>query len=455
MMFVRAFLAAFAFLAAAASPLAATRDCDTASAPPMTRAGFVAAVQRNAAAVVQVVTLRGARDPMEDDGFEFFQPLSGLPLPGGDTLERTFSSGFVIAPDGLVVASAHAVYDAREVWALTSDSKRWRAKVLAYDRGYDVALLKIDARSLPVVRMESSPAICPGAWIAAIGTPFGFDRTVTAGVVSAYPRYLHGSSVALIQTDAALNPGSSGGPLFDADGVLVGMSTMIFSANGIYIGVSFALPVNELMRVVESLRTTGRSHLSDIGARTQPLTPDLARAFGLDKVEGALVVKVEQGSAAARAGLRPGDIVLGLSRGERADHQAIEAKLASARPGTRFEMDIWRNHALVHASLTVDAAADTPAAPAEAKSPPETRLGLVLTVAKAGPGPATGLYIDGATGSALLAGLEHGDRVVAVNGTMVTTLAEFDEALESARKQPVVALLVMRGGAMAYVPVPR
>jgi serine protease Do len=422
----------------------------------MTRSGFVAAVQRNSAAVVQVVTLRGARDPMEEDGFEFFQPLAGLPLPGGDTLERTFSSGFVIAPDGLVVASAHAVFDAREVWVLTSDSKRYRGKVVAYDRGYDVALVKIDAAGLPVVHTEPAPAICPGSWIAAIGTPFGFDRTVTAGVVSAYPRYLHGSSVALIQTDAALNPGSSGGPLFDADGVLVGMSTMIFSANGIYIGVSFALPVDELMRVVESLRTTGRSHVGDIGARTQPLTPDLARAFGLNKVEGALVVKVEPGSAADRAGLRAGDVVLGLARGERTDHPAIEAKLSSARPGTQFDIDVWRNSAVAHATLKVDAASDMPAPQPTVKSAPqEMRLGLVLTIAKIASGPSSGLYVDGATGSALLAGLEHGDRVLAVNGMTVSTLADFDAALAKVRSQPVVALLVIRGGAMAYVPVPR
>src|SRR6185369_500087 len=147
---------------------------------------------------------------MEGEAFEFFQPLAGLPLPGGEALDRTFSSGFIVDAQGFIVASAHAVFDAREIWVLTADGRRFRARVVGFDRAYDVSVLKIEANGLPVVRTGSTGPPCPGAWVVAIGTPFGFDRTVTAGVVSAYPRYLHGSSLPLIQTDAALNPGSSG-----------------------------------------------------------------------------------------------------------------------------------------------------------------------------------------------------------------------------------------------------
>lgn len=433
----------------------AATDCTPGAMP---ADGFVTAVQRNAPAVAQIVVLRGARDPMEEArGFEFFQPMQGLPLPGGEEVDRTFSSGFFIDPEGLLLASAHAVFDAREIWVVTADGRRLRAALRGVDRPRDVALLKVQASGMPVVRMQPGAAICPGAWIVAIGSPFGFDRTITAGVVSAYPRYLHGSGIPLIQSDVVLNPGSSGGPLFDAQGTLVGMSTMIFTATGIYVGVSFALPVDELLRVADALKATGSPRGGDIGARTQPLTPDLARAFGLQATAGALVVHVDAKGPAARAGLHAGDVLLGLARGERLAQAELEARLAALRPGAIAEVGVWRDGALHRVRVEVAAAPATPPAPlAVRRAADEPRLGLVLAVlqhrvAELPPG----LYVESATGSALLAGLERGDRILAVNAIPVASPDEFDAALARAGARGAIALLVERGSTVAYVPVVR
>jgi serine protease Do len=442
-------------LAALALGLAATAAgagaCTTVPLPPE---GFAAAVGRNAAAIVQVVVLRGGRDPMEDaEGFEFFRPLQGLPLPAGEAVERTFSSGFFIDPDGLLLASAHAVFDAREIWVVTRDGKRLRAGVAGLDRQRDVALLKVDAQGMPVVHAGAAPP-CPGGWVVAVGTPFGFEDTVTAGVVSAYPRYLHGSRVPLIQSDVVLNPGSSGGPLFDASGALVGMSTMIFSSSGIYVGVSFALPVGELMRVADALRRGGM-RTGGIGVHTQPLDADLARAFRLDTQRGALVTRVDPEGPAAAAGLRAGDVILGLVRGESLAYTELEGRFAASRPGSTVELQVWRDGQLVRLRTRIGPGSADPLPPLAAHpAAEEVRLGLgLVVVTRAVPGMAPGLYVDSATGSALLAGIERGDRIVAVGSTPVATSSEFDAALAHAGDP--VALLVARGASMVYLPVAR
>jgi serine protease Do len=442
-------------LAALALGLAATAAgagaCTTVPLPPE---GFAAAVGRNAAAIVQVVVLRGGRDPMEDaEGFEFFRPLQGLPLPAGEAVERTFSSGFFIDPDGLLLASAHAVFDAREIWVVTRDGKRLRAGVAGLDRQRDVALLKVDAQGMPVVHAGAAPP-CPGGWVVAVGTPFGFEDTVTAGVVSAYPRYLHGSRVPLIQSDVVLNPGSSGGPLFDASGALVGMSTMIFSSSGIYVGVSFALPVGELMRVADALRRGGM-RTGGIGVHTQPLDADLARAFRLDTQRGALVTRVDPEGPAAAAGLRAGDVILGLVRGESLAYTELEGRFAASRPGSTVELQVWRDGQLVRLRTRIGPGSADPLPPLAAHpAAEEVRLGLgLVVVTRAVPGMAPGLYVDSATGSALLAGIERGDRIVAVGSTPVATSSDFDAALAHAGDP--VALLVARGASMVYLPVAR
>jgi len=444
-------------------PSVEARPCGQPAAERTQIDGFAAAVVRNAPSVVQVVVLRAARDPMEEaQGFESFQPLAGLPLPNaaahatGAAVERTFSSGFFIDPQGELLSSAHAVYDAQEIWVFMADGRRLRASVTGLDRRSDVALLKVDASGLPTVQLAMPPRLCPGAWLAALGTPFGFDRSVTAGIVSAYPRYFPGSTVPLIQSDVALNPGSSGGPLFDAEGAVVGMSSMIYSGSGIYIGLSFALPIDEVMRLVEGIRSGGAGRRGGIGFKLQAVTRELAMSFGLREPEGALVVGVEPGGAADQAGLRSGDVVLGVQDKAPVNPVRVERQIAAAQPGSPLTLRIWRNEAARTVRVRVAAAEqDKPPLMRYGNPAAQARLGLTLAPAKVTAGMPAGLYVEGASGAALLAGLERGDRIAAVNGTVVQTAAEFDAALQAAGGRAAVALLIERGEVSIYVAVVR
>lgn len=449
-----------------AAPPASVPPQDPCGAPglsaPRTQ-GFVEAASRNAPAVVSVLVMRPRRDPMEDlEGFDFFQDLSGLPVPGGAgdaahaTQERSTSSGFIIRADGHILTSAHAVFDAQQTWVVLADGRRFQARVLGLDRSSDVALLKIDAVALPVVPLAETPRICAGEWVAALGAPFGFEHSVTVGVVSAYPRLLPGGGgIPLIQTDVVLNPGSSGGPLFNADGLVVGMNSMIFSANGIYIGVSFSLPIDRVMRIADEIRESGGRSRGYIGLRTQPVTPELARAFGLSEARGALVTRVRPGSPADHAGLRNGDILLSVDGAPFATAFELEESVASARPGATLALQIWRRQALKRIAVKVGPSPqDVPPVPPP-PGPPEKRLGLELALSKTTAAMPAGVYVESASGSGLLAGLEPGDRITAINGVDVASLAEFDAALAAAGNSKVVALLVTRGSSRIYIPILR
>lgn len=418
---------------------------------------FAAAAARNAAAVVNVVVMRKPWS-QEDDaaGIDYFPPLSGADALGSAGLARSGSSGFVLEPDGHVVVSAHAVHAAHEIWVLTADGRRHLATLLGFDRRTDVALLKIQASGLATVSLDPASRLCPGGRVAAIGSPFGFDHSVTAGVVSAHPRFLPGSgSIPWIQTDVALNPGSSGGPLLDPAGAVVGMNSMIYSASGIYVGVSFALPIDRVLRVVAALRAAGRADLGDIGAETQPVTAELALAFGLERARGALVVQVAPDGPAAKAALRSGDVILSINGVDLEPDSDIDGMVGGWRSLGPVAIRFWRG-ARVHAS-SIGAVREPQARAAVAPGPPreETRLGLDLTL----PAPAgkalAGVVVDAASGSGLLAGIEAGDRIVAVNGAPVANIADFDAALAGLQDLQVVALLIQRGGVAVYLPVRR
>jgi serine protease Do len=456
-----ALLAGFAWLApgpATAAPPAADHSCLEQPASAAARQGLVAAVARVAPAVVNIAVLRERGEPFEElDDMEFFlSSAAGLPLPGGAVPERAVSSGFLIAADGEVLTSAHAVRGAQETWVRTVDGARYRARVLGIDRRTDVALLKVEASGLPVVPLAAGTRLCPGEWVGAIGAPFGFEHSVTAGVVSAYPRYVPGTGgLPLIQTDAAINPGSSGGPLFNAAGVVVGMNSMIFSALGGSVGLSFALPIDRVMRIASALRTGGAAARASIGMRTQLVTPELANAFGLDRVRGALVVRVDPDGPAAAAGVRAGDIVLSVNAGPAASQPEIEEAIASARTDAPVALELWRRKAARRAIVVLErlpTAADAGRAGSVAA---EVRFGLALASRKATAGMPAGVYVESAGGSALLAGIEPGDRITAVNDVEVASEADFDAALEGAKTNRVIAVLVSRGAAAVYVPVVR
>jgi serine protease Do len=407
--------------------------------------------------VVNVLVIRARGEPFEElDGTEFFlSSVTGLPLPGNSVPERAISSGFIIAADGHVLTSAHAVLGAQETWVQLADGTRHPARVVGLDRRADVALLKVEAAGLPVVPLAAGTLLCPGEWVAAIGSPFGFEHSVTAGVVSAYPRFVPGAGgLPLIQTDAAINPGSSGGPLFNSAGVVVGMNSMIFSALGGSVGLSFALPIDRVMRSAAAMRAGGSASRAGIGLRTQPVTPELATAFGLDGARGALVVQVEPDTPASAAGLRPGDIVLSVNAGPPGLQPDLEEAIASARADAPIALELWRRRSAHRALVVPQPPQRAPQREGHA-APAEERLGLVLASRKATAGMPAGVYVEAATGAGLLAGIQAGDRLTAVNDAPIASPEDFDRVLDAARAAKVVALLVARGAAAVYVPVVR
>lgn len=411
--------------------------------------GFVLAAARNAPALVNVIVTRRERPVYEEDDAALFLPMST------PSAERSTASGFIISADGFIVTSAHVVHDAMEAWVLTCDGRRFRAAVTGFDRRTDVGVLKIDAVGLTAAQLATGTRLDPGERVAALGSPFGFDGSVTSGVVSANPRFMPGNAgLPLIQTDVAINPGSSGGPLFNVAGTVVGMNSMIFSASGIYVGVSFALPIDRVLRVASEIRATGRVERGDIGARTQPVTPELAQAFGLDTARGALVVQVQPESDAARANLRRGDIVLSVDGVALAPDGDPGESVAASRSRTRAALVVWRDRKAQQVVLELSKPAHTPAPPQPAPAP-EVRLGLTLAPQSSTAKMPPGAYVESAAGSGLLAGLEPGDRITAVNGRDISTPAGFDQALAAIGNAPVVALLVMRGSVGAYMPVRR
>jgi serine protease Do len=381
----------------------------------------------------------------------------GIAPRSGPGSERTSASGFIVSADGHVLTSAHVVFGAQELWVQLGDQRRLAAEVVGVDRRTDVAVLKVAATNLPTAAIGSSARLCAGEWVAALGSPFGLEQSVTSGIVSAYPRFLPGGSgVPLIQTDVALNPGNSGGPLFNERGEVVGVNSMAYSASGGYLGVSFTLPIDIAMRIAAELRSTGRVTRGQIGARTQALTPDLAPAFGLDTPAGALIVRVDAGGPAAAAGLRSGDVVLSVDGSRAMAYAEIQERVAAWRPGSSITLGIWRRKAPLTLKLTVaEAAPDLPQR-AAVSTAREARLGLDLvermTRTKTGQ-LESGLHVRSASGSAQRAGLRFGDVVLAVNDVGVAALTDLDRALEPIGQNETVALLVRRGSITSFVPV--
>lgn len=434
-------------------------QADCLQAPPLPRArpGFTAAAARVLPSVVTVFVSRPAMEAGEPDEGGRWVPMAGGAGTRAPALERSFSSGFVLSADGLLVSSAHAVAGAQEVAVRLADGRQFRAKVLGTDRRNDVALLAIAADGLVPVRASKRESVCAGDAVAALGSPFGFERSVTAGVVSVPSRLLPGMrGVPLIQTDVALNPGSSGGPMFDEGGTVVAMSTMVYSDSGVYMGVSFAVPVGRVLRAAGELRAR-QAVTGDIGMTTQPVTADLARAFGLPEPRGAVVTAVRSSGPAARAGLRIGDVVVSV-KGRRAGDQAdVEDAIAATAAGDRVELGVWREGALL--DLLAHAADETgPAARAAGQGAvpaPDPRLGLVLAAAARSGAMPRGVYVDAVTGPGLLAGIEPGDRITAVNAVEVASPQDFDAALAQAHGADVVALLVWRESLPMFVAVRR
>jgi len=403
----------------------------------------------------------GASDnPMQDFLRQFGMVPPGLSAAPRDMPVRGQGSGFIVSPDGVVLTNAHVVQGADEVTVKLTDRREFRAKVLGSDRATDIAVLKIDAHDLPTVRLGSTQALAVGDWVLAIGSPFGFENSVTAGVVSAKGRALpDDSAVPFIQTDVAVNPGNSGGPLFNARGEVVGINSQIYSRSGGYQGVSFAIPIEVAQRVRQQIQATGHASHARLGVTVQEVNQALADSFGLDRPQGALVAEVQPGSPAARAGLKSGDVIRSVDGHAIVGSGDLPARITESSPGAQVRLQVWRKGRSQELVATLGDAADARhAAKADAggaSAPAQGRLGLALRPLapdeQRQAGVEGGLLVEQAGGAAARAGVQPGDVLLALNGTPAQGIAQLREQLAHAGKS--VALLVLRGSHRIFVPV--
>jgi serine protease Do len=431
---------------------------------------YRAIVQQAGPAVVGV-TVAGLRkgspeefsiDP-DDPFFQFFRGLPGfqwrLPGQGGSVPFRSQGSGFIIisSSDGLILTNAHVVREAKEVTVKLSDRREFKAKVLGADTATDIVVLRIDARDLPVVRLGDAQQLQVGDPVLAIGSPFGFEQTATRGIVSAKGRSLPGdSAVPFIQTDAAVNPGSSGGPLFDASGGAVGINAQIYSQSGGYQGLAFAIPINVALKVKDQIVATGRVEHARLGVTVQDLSQSLAESFRLPRPDGALISNVAAGSAAATAGLMAGDVITAVN-GEPIVHSGdLSSRISLAAPGETVRLKVWRDGNTREMSVKLGRAEERASSltqPDSAVHPGQ--LGLKLrpltreeqTLARV----QGGLLIKGVAGPAARAGVMPGDILLAINGVPVKSIDQMLGLLE--KKPKNVALLIQRNGDRLFVPV--
>ena len=334
-----------------------------AAAPPVTGSGvqlpsFVNLVKQQGPAVVNISAMRQANGNAMRQGdplFEFFRRFGGVP-DMGEAPQSSLGSGFIISSDGYILTNAHVIDQTDVVTVKLTDKRQFRAKVIGADVYTDVALIKIDAKDLPAVKIGNPASVEAGEWVAAIGAPFGFESSVTVGVVSAKGRLLpNGSYVPFIQTDVAVNPGNSGGPLFSTAGEVIGINSQIYSQTGGYMGISFAIPIDIAMGISNQLKESGKVIRGRIGVQLQELTQDIASSLGLKNAEGALVAAVQRGGPAAKAGIQPGDVVVEYN-GQPVQQTADLARLVGGtKPGTTVAARVLRDGRTVDVKVTPDA----------------------------------------------------------------------------------------------------
>jgi serine protease Do len=391
---------------------------------------------------------------------EFFRGFGGrggaMPHGGGAVPMRGQGSGFIISNDGYILTNAHVVENADRVNVKLTDRREFRAKVVGKDRQTDVALLKIDAKDLPTVRLGSSREANVGEWVVAIGAPFGFDNSVTAGIVSAKGRSLPDSSyVPFIQTDVAVNPGNSGGPLFNLSGEVIGINSQIYSRSGGFQGISFAVPIETALNVKDQILKSGHVSHGRIGITVQEVNAALAESFGLDRPRGALVSSVEPKSPGEKAGLKAGDIILKFD-GKPIERSADLPVIVGEEPaGHTSSMEVWRDHGTRALTVaTSEANRDAKEARAE-KAAAHGRLGLAVRPLSPeergemnGKG---GVVVEEVSGAAQRAGVMPGDVVLSINGYPVKSPDELKSQASKAGKS--VALLIQREDRQLFVPV--
>ena len=409
---------------------------------------------------------RGGLPPgAEDDPFfQFFKGIPGYGQgqgPRGGQPQQPFrgqGSGFIISADGLILTNAHVVRDAKEVTVKLSDRSEYSAKVLGSDPVTDVAVLRIEAKGLPVVRLGDPKQLGVGDPVLAIGAPFGFEQTATQGIVSAKGRSLPGDAVVpFIQTDAAVNPGNSGGPLFSGNGEVIGINAQIYSHTGGYQGLAFAIPIDVALKVKDQIVATGKASHGRLGVTVQDLNQPLAESFGLKRPDGALVSQVAPGSAAAAAGLKAGDVITHVNGEALARSGSLSSVIGMSKPGETVKLGVWRDQKAIDLEAKLGGATPADEAVADAGDAAQgPRLGLSLRPLqpqeKSQAKLDGGLVVEQVTGAAERAGIEAGDVLLAINGKPVSSIEQIRGVLKSQPKS--VALLVQRQGNQIFVPVP-
>ena len=425
---------------------------------------FTQLAEKQSPAVVNITTTqdvrksRRGRMPQPEEMFDFFRRF--MPPEGEQRFtppRRGQGSGFIISDDGYILTNTHVVDETDEVIVRLHDRREFRAKVVGTDDRTDVALLKIEATGLPRVKIGDPEKLKVGEWVLAIGAPFGFENSVTAGIVSAKGRSLPQENyVPFIQTDVAVNPGNSGGPLFNMRGEVVGVNSQIISRSGGYMGLSFAIPIDVAMDVAEQIKTGGKVSRGRIGVLIQEVTADLAESFGLSKPEGALVAEVEPGGPADKAGVQTSDIILKYNGRTVERSIDLPRMVGATKPGTKATLTVWRKGSVRDVTVVVG---EMPAEKAMSAVTPErkaNRAGLVVSELSAEQRRQlkieSGVLVEDVSGAAARAGLRPGDVILAVNNREVASADELSNLLNDTQRRSV-ALLVKRGEGSLYIPL--
>ena len=405
---------------------------------------------------------------------EFFRRFFGMPLPGGprqsprpnqpqqeEEQPRGVGSGFILTQDGFVMTNAHVVDGADEVIVTLTDKREFKARIVGADKRTDVAVVKIEATGLPAVKIGDVSRLKVGEWVMAIGSPFGLDNTVTAGIVSAKQRDT-GEYLPFIQTDVAINPGNSGGPLINMRGEVVGINSQIYSRSGGFMGISFAIPVDEAIRVSEQLRTSGRVSRGRIGVQIDQVTKDVAESIGLGKPQGALVRSVETGAPADKAGVEAGDIILKFDGKPIEKATDLPRLVGNTKPGTRSTVTVFRRGGAKDLAITiaefepeksVRKAADRDAKPKTSGAGLSVGLSVsdLTDAQKKELKLKGGVRVEASTDAAARAGIREGDVIIAIGNSEVSGVKDFEAVLAKADKSKPVPVLLRRGELATYL----
>lgn len=425
---------------------------------------------------VQVQQAQGGIPGMPEEQAEFFRRFFGVPIPGvpntpkqaqpnpgkPQEADRGVGSGFIIESNGLILTNAHVVEGANTIYVTLTDKREFKAKLLGMDKRTDIAVVKIEARDLPKLPLGDSSRVRVGEWVLAIGSPFGLENTVTAGIVSAKSRDT-GDYLPFIQTDVAVNPGNSGGPLLNTAGQVIGINSQIFSRSGGYMGISFAIPIDEAMRVADQLKTSGKMTRGRIGVALGEMTKEVAESLGLGKPRGAYVRNVDPGGPASVGGIESGDVILSFNGREIAKSTDLPRLVGETKPGTTATVQVWRKGATRDLTVTVGDSESTQSAGKKTETPSANSgntnsFGVSITdlsdAKKKELNIKSGIEVTGVgDGAFAKAGIRPGDVIIRIGDTDITGVKQFEALVKALDANKAVPVFVRRADSTLVIPV--